>query len=141
MGCLKASFFIIGNALNDFKLVPKVELDASPQSTLLNISLASCAEQCAFEEAFLCRSFNYYPVDLKCSFYKENLVDQINTELKTIGNEFANLYSRLFYEKDGEVFEVVPLVTKVDKEQTKLSGGNIIKKLFFLNIFVYVILN
>lgn len=115
--------FFPGNALDDFKLVPKVELNVSPQTTLTNISLASCAEQCVLEEAYLCRSFNYYAVELRCTFYKENLVDQINTELKTIGNEFANLYSRLFYEKDGQVLEVAPLIRKEGKDPKSFSAG------------------
>lgn len=112
-----------GNALDDFKMVPRVELSVLPQTTLKNISLASCAEQCVLEEGFLCRSFNYYAVELRCTLYKENLVDQINTDLKTIGNEFANLYSRLFYEKDGKVLEVVPLVTKDENKAKSLSTG------------------
>lgn len=85
------------------------ELGLVPQSRLFNVTAETCAEQCVNEDSYLCRSFVFYFDRNECLMYLENLADEINTDLKMVGNEFANFYSRLYYEKDGQVLLVEAL--------------------------------
>ena len=95
------------------------------QSIIFNVTVELCAENCIREDSYLCRAFNFFFDTNDCRMYKENLVDKINTDLKLDNYEYANLYSRLYYEKDGMVINVEPLVIE-SKKNVKYEGGIIL---------------
>jgi len=85
----------------------KIGLEAA--SMIFNVTAERCAEICILEDSYLCRSFNYYLDTGNCGLYKENLVDERSVDLKLEMTEFVDLYSRLYYVKDGVTYKVEPL--------------------------------
>lgn len=69
-----------------------------PQSSIGNLTVEACAELCALEDAYLCRSFDFIAPTRTCNLFKENVKDKIYFNLNLQQNVDCNHYSsRLTY--------------------------------------------
>ena len=68
-------------------------LQINAKSIMNGISVESCAEQCVFEDSYLCRSFDYNIDKNVCYLYTENLKDEIFMDLKKNQSLITNHYS------------------------------------------------
>lgn len=95
---------------------------------VFNVSVERCAEICIREDSYLCRSFNYYLDTNDCGLYRENRVDETygGVDLKLEETEFVDLYSRLFYVKDGVTMKVEPLSGGANGRVNKYNFGIIL---------------
>lgn len=85
----------------------------------------------------MCRSFDYNVEEKTCKFYKENLIDKKYLNLGIKQNAIVNHYSSnfliikieilkilpkgLYYQKDGKLMKIGPLIER----SKKFSGGAI----------------
>ena len=86
-------FAIVEKTINDFTMVPQMQLSVAPLSRLYNASVAACSAQCTFMEAFVCRSFDFLVDTNTCLFYKENMKDKIHIDIKLLPNPNCTHYS------------------------------------------------
>lgn len=94
-------------AINDFQPVSQTQLGIQPVSTIKNTTVETCAELCYADDSFFCRSFDFFMDLNQCNLYKENLKDKNLIDLKLTKNQLCTHYSRLNYEENGKLKQVV----------------------------------
>lgn len=115
-------------ALSEFKLYPQTQLGVTPKTKVQRSSVEGCALLCAFDDSFLCRSFDFFTETEECYLYRENIVDKSKIDLKIKNNPKCSHYSREYMMENGEVIKVNPLEFKTKK----YSGGAIFGIVFAL---------
>lgn len=87
-----------GEIIDDFKLVAGYQLNVKPEAVYANNSVERCATVCSYMESFICRSFDYLIDENFCLMYKENVKDNIHSNVELIPNKNSNHYSSIIKE-------------------------------------------
>ncbi|RMZ95133.1 antigen B membrane [Brachionus plicatilis] len=108
--------------IDDYKLVAGYQLNVKPEAKYVNTSVDRCASVCSYMEAFVCRSFDYLIDTNVCWLYKENVKDNIHSNVELFSNKNSNHYSREYLIENGISLEI----DAVSKNRKKYQTGTLV---------------